>query len=186
MALTKKEKNEKRRLRYQQKKEEIMSNAKPVEKEIMSDAKPVENKPIEKFLATYAVYHFSYNVIDPDTGKPVIKRDENNNPLYSVGGKKKTVQQIERFKTLSDKMSKGFLSYAEYDPNNEDPQEQERGRALRAESVKDDVSVYTEDVYQKQDNYEAFVERKALKDEKVKNSKNLKKIADLEARLKAA
>jgi hypothetical protein len=101
---------------------------------------------------------------------------------------------MERFKNLVDKMSKGYLSVAEYDPNNTDPQNVIRGEALRALAKKEDIYVYSADEHEKMTNYSAFVEKKrreelegrlAEAEEKVARTEELeKRLAELEGKAK--
>ncbi len=106
----------------------------------------------------------------PAYGKKIIRKDQNNNPLYHKGGKVKVEQAQEFFKVENDKMSLGFLSVASYDPNSEDAQEHIRGKRLREISKREDISMYDEDTHKKHTNYAAWSEAKKSeqKDELIK------------------
>jgi hypothetical protein len=128
---------------------------------IQETEKREENKvlPIERFFARYANFHFHYAVIGND-GKPAYKTNPaTGNNIYDVDGNPQPILKQEKFKTVQDKMSKGFLSVAEFNPNTEDKQELERGNELRKLAAQRDIMVFTEEAYEKAENYDKWVEK---------------------------
>jgi hypothetical protein len=131
--------------------------------------------PIETFYALYSNFRFSYPVVD-DEGKQVWQTNhQTGNPLYDVDGNKVPIIKTEKFKTLRDKMSRGFLSSASFDPNSEDKQELARGKALKDLAAQRDIQVYTESEHDKMENYDKWVEKQGRLEAE-------KKIADLETK----
>jgi len=150
-------------------------------------AKTAKRKPIEKYYAYRANQAFYYDVVDPDNGKPLIKRDGNNQPMIGPTGQFIRITRRERFHTLENRMSKGFLSYIEFDPNTDDPQELVRGDALRELAKRPDQSkIVCEEVHEKTTNYKAYVERKRVNDLEDQLAAKDQKLAELEAKIKAA
>lgn len=153
------------------------------------EEKPVETEkplPVEKFYARYMVYHFNYPVIGKD-GKPAFRSNPiTGNLVYDSEGNPVPVTKQERFQTLRDRMSKGYLSVAEFDPNNKDPQAQARGEALRNLSKQIDIEVWTEDENDKRENYDRWVEKKRREEAESKISvleSKAAKVEELEKRL---
>jgi hypothetical protein len=182
--------NKRDRAKRAKKKENIVAHEEKTEvkeekTEVKKPAKVKKLLPIEKYYAAYANYTFSYDVIGRD-GEPAVKRDNKNMERYDVSGNPVRIQKQEKFITINSKMSEGFLSYAEHDPNDESPQAIERGRALRAESEKEDIKLYDEETHEKLSNYAAYVERQKAKELGELVASKDDEIASLKARIAAA
>jgi hypothetical protein len=122
-------------------------------------------EPIERFYAQYALYHFVYRIMDEETKKPKIMTNPlTGNPIYDVDGNPRVLTFMERFTTESDKMSKGFLSYAVYDPNDKSKQNEERGRVLRKLAAQENIRVFTESDHEEKTNRDAWIEKKRVRD----------------------
>lgn len=122
-------------------------------------------KPVEKFYAMYANYHFCYPVIDEETGKPRIQTNpQTGNPVFDVDGNPRIVTKMEKFIPISIKMSAGFLSVAEYNPNDESKQNEARGIALRKLAAQDNIRVYTESDHEERTNHDAWIEKKRIRE----------------------
>jgi len=121
-------------------------------------------KPIERYYATYENYSFVYPLVDED-GKPKFK----TNPVtganvYDVDGNPIILTKMEKFETISNMMSKGYLSCATHDPNDTSAQNQIRGEKLKYISNAENISVYTEGAHEERTNRDAWLEKKRVRE----------------------
>lgn len=161
----------------------------------MARAKAVENKPKQKvrFYAQFLRYSFDYNAVDENGKQKYLTNPATGQQKYdNVTGEPIPIHKSGVFKTLSDKMSKGYLSYFEFDPSDESAQNQELGKALFALAQNKAIKVETQEAYDLRTNPEKAAETarvRALQSEleakeEVLSSKD-ETIAALEAKLKA-
>lgn len=125
--------------------------------------KVMKLKPKEKFYAKFLKFTFDYPKVDA-AGKPVVQMNPHTGqPLYDSLGNVKPIHLTESFQILNPIFAKGYLSYAEFDPNTTDAQEIVRGEVLRKLSKERDILVFTEEDYIQLTNPQQANERKARK-----------------------
>jgi len=120
---------------------------------------PVGKMQKKKYFAMYSNHLTAYPVVNED-GSPVYYADSNGNPKYDGDGRKMQVMRNLKFRTERDKMSEGYLCSFEFDPNDESAQNQAIGKVLERQANDSSVFVFTQDDFDKMDNYDKWREKK--------------------------
>jgi len=122
---------------------------------------PVVAKPKKRirYIARYAKYHFDYPSVNDD-GTIKVKSNAQG-PMVDSEGNHIPIHKHAQFITDQSKMSKGFLSHFDFDPN--DTSEQNKVLGLALQKLADDTSlpaVMTEDSYDATTNAPMYAEKK--------------------------
>jgi hypothetical protein len=123
---------------------------------------PVVAKPKKRvrYYARYARYSFDYPAVNDD-GTVKVKRNAQGQEMYDADGAAIPIHKHAIFVVDQSKMSKGFLSHFDFDPN--DTSEQNKVLGVALQKLADDTSlpaVMTEDSYDATTNAPMYVEKK--------------------------
>ena len=121
---------------------------------------PVANKKkIRRYYSRSMVQSFDYPAVD-DKGAFKIKRNTMGQPIYDNEGNEQVISLFAKFTNLSERVSEGYLSYFDHDPNDESPQNVALGKVLESLAADRAVRIVDEDTYDKDQNPAMYTEKK--------------------------
>lgn len=124
-----------------------------------------KKKPIQTFHAQYARYTFTYRIVDPETGEGIYKvNPTTGQKLTNMRGQFIFETKQEDFKTVEGKLSRGFHSTREWDPNDTSFQNQEICKELNKLADKPTPDVLNDEDWQKLKNSAVWKEKQRTKD----------------------
>lgn len=121
--------------------------------------KVADKQPVKRYYAKYLSYTFDYPVVD-ENGTPLYRTNAiTGMPILDDIGNKTPIHRSEKFLVLNQVWSKGYLSYADDDLNDQSAQARARGKALEQLAKDRGVNVQTEDDYDKTTNPAKYAEK---------------------------
>jgi hypothetical protein len=111
-----------------------------------------------RYLAKYVNYSFDYPAVDED-GKKKVKKNAQGEIQYNAEGDAIPIHLHGKFEALQTLMSKGYLSFFDFDPNDESAQNVALGKTLKKLDDDEGVKVVTQEKYDKEKNPDMYNER---------------------------
>ncbi len=152
--------------------------AKRDKKEVdVSDSKKL---PLKRYYAKYLSYRFDVDVVD-EKGNVKVKQNNQGNNILDSDGNTIPIQKQIKFENVNERVSQGYLSRFDFDPNDTTPQNIIIGERLEKLDYDQGVNVECEDKFEQRTNAAAYSEkqkRKELESEIEKlRSENVEKTA---------
>jgi hypothetical protein len=138
-----------------------------------------------RYLAKYNNFGFDYPAVNDD-GTPKYKQNNQGGKILDGEGNAIPIHLHAKFTQLQTIMSKGYLSYYDYDPNDESAQNQAIGKTLEKLDIDQGVNVVTQAKYDREKNPDMVNERErreALEAELAEVKAKLDSPEELERRL---
>jgi hypothetical protein len=119
-----------------------------------------EAKPVKKirYLAKYLNFGFDYPAVD-ENGKPKVKKNAQGEIQYNTEGDAIPIHLHAKFQAIQTLMSKGYLSFFDFDPSDETAQNVALGKTLEKLDNDQGVKVTTQDKYDAEKNPDMYAER---------------------------
>jgi len=139
-------------------------------KKVKADSETVDTAkklPVKRYYAKYLNYAFDVKVVD-DNGEEKVKQNNQGNNVLDSEGNTIPIHKMLKFTNVHERVSQGYLSRFDFDPNDTTAQNIVIGERLEQLDADQGVSVENEDKFEKRTNAQAYNEkqkRKELEDE---------------------
>ena len=150
--------------------------AKKVKTETESETVDASKRlPIKRYYAKYLNYAFDVDVVD-DNGEVKVKQNNQGNNVLDSEGNTIPIHKMLKFTNVHERVSQGYLSRYDFDPNDTSAQNVVIGKRLEQLDADQGVSVECEDKFEKRTNAAAYSEKQKRKEleseiEKLKTEK---------------
>lgn len=118
---------------------------------------------IKRYYAKYLSYAFDVEVVDED-GDAKVKRNNQGNDVLDSEGNTIPIHKQLMFTNVHERVSQGYLSRFDFDPNDASAQNVVIGERLEQLDADQGVSVECEDKFEKRTNAAAYSEKQKRKE----------------------